>query len=143
MSAAHDARADRDDRRGRARDRERVDHARAWLEVAVPLTDGHGCSSRPTSLGNTGFSYQYLISMLVMRLLSRSRFGVSSHDGTARNRRSAATGWGRRQRTAPARVRHHRDEAAAQASSDATKLRALIENRTRSLPRCRMICARR
>ena len=59
-----------DDRRGRGRERERRPMMRALdLEVAVPLADGKWlffATNLPSS--NTGFSYQYLISMLVMAL---------------------------------------------------------------------------
>lgn len=127
------------DRPGRARGRDWRPMMRALgLEVAVPLADGQWlffATNLPS--GNTGFSYQYLISMLVMAL-----FIV------------AISIWAVRRMTAPlATVAHAADrlgrdvnapplpesgtvemKQAAQAfNAMQTRLRALIENRTRML----------
>ncbi|MGD9923805.1 MAG: ATP-binding protein, partial [Pseudorhodoplanes sp.] len=130
---------DDDDRRGRGRDRERRPLMRALgLEVAVPLNDGQWlffAANLPS--GNPGFSYQYLVSMLVMAVFI-----------------IVISIWAVRRMTAPlATVAHASDrlgrdvnapplpesgtvemrQAAQAFNAMQTKLRALIENRTRML----------
>ena len=107
---------DEDDRRGRARDRERRPIMRALgLEVAVPLTDGQWlffATNLPSS--NTGFSYQFLISMLVMAafIVAISIWAVRRMTAPLATVAQAADRLGGDVNAPPpAGVRHHRDEA--------------------------------
>lgn len=131
---------DEDERRGRDRDRDRrPPMMRALsLEVAVPLADGRWLSfatNLPSS--NTGFSYQYLISMLVMALfiVAISIWAVRRMTAPLATVAQAADRLGR-DVNAPPLVESgtvEMKQAAKAFNAMQTKLRALIENRTRML----------
>ena len=136
----HDARAGRrDDRRGRARERERRPMMRALgLEVAVPLADGQWlffATNLPSS--NTGFSYQYLISMLVMAafIIAISIWAVRRMTAPLATVAQAADRLGRDVNAPPLPESGtvEMKQAAQAFNAMQTKLPALIENRTRML----------
>ncbi len=132
---------DDDDRRGRGRehDRERRPMFRALgLEVAVPLTDGQWLSfatNLPSS--NAGFSYQYLISMLVMALfiVAISVWAVRRMTAPLATVAQAADRLGHDVNAPPMPESGSVEmkQAASAFNAMQTKLRALIENRTRML----------
>jgi signal transduction histidine kinase len=131
---------ERNEWRGRDRDRDRrppMMRALA-LEVAVPLADGQWLSfatSLPSS--NSGFSYQYLISMLVMALfiLAISIWAVRRMTAPLATVAQAADRLGRDVNAPPLAESGtiEMKQAAHAFNAMQTKLRALIENRTRML----------
>lgn len=133
-------RQDRERDRDRDRDRDRrPPMMRALsLEVAVPMADGQWLSfatNLPSS--NTGFSYQYLISMLVMALfiVAISIWAVRRMTAPLATVAQAADRLGR-DVNAPPLVESgtvEMKQAASAFNAMQTKLRALIENRTRML----------
>jgi signal transduction histidine kinase len=128
-----------DDRRGRGRERERRPMMRALdLEVAVPLADGKWlffATNLPSS--NTGFSYQYLISMLVMALfiIAISIWAVRRMTAPLATVAQAADRFGRDVNAPPMPESGTVEmrQAASAFNAMQTRLRALIENRTRML----------
>lgn len=130
---------DGDERYGRGRDRERRPMMRALdLEVAVPLADGQWlffATNLPS--GNTGFSYQYLISMLVMALfiVAISVWAVRRMTAPLATVAQAADRLGRDVNAPPMPESGtiEMKQAASAFNAMQTKLRALIENRTRML----------
>ncbi|HWV52483.1 ATP-binding protein [Pseudorhodoplanes sp.] len=126
--------------RDRERDRERrppLIRARG-LEVAVPLADGqwlYFATALPST--NAGFSYQYLISMLVMALIivAISIWAVRRMTAPLATVAQAADRLGR-DVNAPPLVESgtiEMKQAASAFNAMQTRLRALIENRTRML----------
>jgi signal transduction histidine kinase len=130
---------DGDDRHGRGRDRERRPMMRALdLEVAVPLADGQWlffATNLPSS--NAGFSYQYLISMLVMALfiVAISVWAVRRMTAPLATVAQAADRLGRDVNAPPLPESGTVEmrQAASAFNAMQSKLRALIENRTRML----------
>jgi signal transduction histidine kinase len=130
---------DGDERYGRGRDRERRPMMRALdLEVAVPLADGQWlffATNLPSS--NAGFSYQYLISMLVMALfiVAISVWAVRRMTAPLATVAQAADRFGRDVNAPPMPESGTSEmkQAASAFNAMQTKLRALIENRTRML----------
>jgi signal transduction histidine kinase len=130
---------DGDERYGRGRDRERRPMMRALdLEVAVPLADGQWlffATNLPS--GNTGFSYQYLISMLVMALIivAISVWAVRRMTAPLASVAQAADRLGRDVNAPPMPESGtiEMKQAASAFNAMQTKLRALVENRTRML----------
>ena len=131
---------ERNEWRGRERDRERRPpfmRARG-LEVAVPLADGKWlffATNLPS--GSSGFSYQYLISMLVMAafIIAISIWAVRRMTAPLATVVQAADRLGR-DVNAPPLVESgtiEMKQAASAFNAMQTKLRALIENRTRML----------
>ncbi len=125
--------------RGRDRDRDRRPMMRALdLEVAVPLADGRWlffATNLPS--GNAGFSYQYLISMLVMALfiVAISVWAVRRMTAPLASVAQAADRLGRDVNAPPMPESGtvEMKQAASAFNAMQTKLRALIENRTRML----------
>lgn len=130
---------DGDERYGRGRDRERRPMMRALdLEVAVPLADGQWlffATNLPSS--NAGFSYQYLISMLVMALfiVAISVWAVRRMTAPLATVAQAADRFGRDVNAPPMPESGTSEmkQTASAFNAMQTKLRALIENRTRML----------
>jgi signal transduction histidine kinase len=130
---------DGDERYGRGHDRERRPMMRALdLEVAVPLADGQWlffATNLPSS--NAGFSYQYLISMLVMALfiVAISVWAVRRMTAPLATVAQAADRFGRDVNAPPMPESGtiEMKQAASAFNAMQTKLRALIENRTRML----------
>ena len=128
-----------DGRRGRSREHERRPMMRALgLEVAVPLADGQWlffATNLPSS--NTGFSYQYLISMLVMAafIIAISVWAVRRMTAPLATVARAADRLGRDVSAPPLPESGtvEMKQAAQAFNAMQTKLRALIENRTRML----------
>jgi signal transduction histidine kinase len=131
---------DDDERRGQSPERDRrppMMRARG-LEVAVPLADGRWlffASNLPSS--NAGFSYQYLISMLVMALfiVAISIWAVRRMTAPLATVAQAADRLGRDVNAPPLAESGtiEMKQAASAFNAMQTKLRALIENRTRML----------
>jgi signal transduction histidine kinase len=132
---------DDDDWRGPRHERDRrppmMMRARG-LEVAVPLADGQWLSfatSLPT--GEAGFSYQYLISMLIMALfiVAISIWAVRRMTAPLATVAQAADRLGRDVNAPPLALSGtvEMKQAASAFNAMQTKLRALIENRTRML----------
>ena len=130
---------DEDDRRGYGRERQRRPMMRALdLEVAVPLADGQWlffATNLPS--GNAGFSYQYLVSMLVMALfiVAISVWAVRRMTAPLATVAQAADRLGRDVNAPPMPESGtiEMKQAAHAFNAMQTKLRALIENRTRML----------
>ena len=128
-----------DGRRGRSREHERRPMMRALgLEVAVPLADGQWlffATNLPSS--NTGFSYQYLISMLVMAafIIAISVWAVRRMTAPLATVARAADRLGRDVNAPPLPESGtvEMKQAAQAFNAMQTRLRALIENRTRML----------
>jgi signal transduction histidine kinase len=129
---------ERNEWRGRDRDRRPPMMRARGLEVAVPLRDGQWlffATALPS--GNSGFSYQYLISMLVMALfiVAISIWAVRRLTAPLSAVAQAADRLGRDVNAPPLPESGtvEMKQAASAFNSMQTKLRALIENRTRML----------
>jgi signal transduction histidine kinase len=129
---------DGEERYGRGRGERRPMMRALDLEVAVPLADGQWlffATSLPS--GNAGFSYQYLISMLVMALfiVAISVWAVRRMTAPLATVAQAADRLGRDVNAPPLPESGtiEMKQAAHAFNAMQTKLRALIENRTRML----------
>jgi signal transduction histidine kinase len=125
-------------REGRDRDRRPPMMRARGLEVAVPLRDGQWlffATALPQS--NAGFSYQYLISMLVMALfiLAISIWAVRRMTAPLAAVAQAADRLGRDVNAPPLAETGtvEMQQAASAFNTMQSRLRALIENRTRML----------
>lgn len=130
---------ERSERRGRDRDRRMPMMMRArGLEVAVPLRDGqwlYFATALPQT--NAGFSYQYMISMLVMALfiIAISVWAVRRMTAPLAAVAQAADRLGRDVNAPPLAESGtvEMQQAASAFNTMQARLRALIENRTRML----------
>ncbi|MFZ5691896.1 MAG: ATP-binding protein [Pseudomonadota bacterium] len=139
MMREHEDERERSEWRGRERDRRMPMMMRArGLEVAVPLRDGQWlffATALPQS--NSGFSYQFLISMLVMALfiVAISIWAVRRMTAPLAAVAQAAERLGRDVNAPPLAESGTAEmkQAASAFNTMQARLRALIENRTRML----------
>jgi signal transduction histidine kinase len=138
MMREHEDERERGEWRGRDRDRRPPMMRARGLEVAVPLRDGqwlYFATALPQS--NSGFSYQYLISMLVMALfiLAISVWAVRRMTAPLAAVAQAADRLGRDVNAPPLAETGTSEmkQAASAFNTMQARLRALVENRTRML----------